>query len=195
MHKSHFVLHTAAFSILALLAFQTPLMACGTVDGWIFSYRQGEKYKALFHMLDCSDSYQAPADDIALLPIVEDALNSSSKVAELGAAVFKHYNHLWGARQKAGYREVLYAVSGIKEPERLGRYRGWVIITARSGANMRAKPSLQGRVITSLKYGMQAQMISRHGEWVKLKAVGPGSVDPRFERKQGYVHESLLAPY
>ena len=80
--------------LLFLLVPQSSVSACGTIDTWIAAYEHGEKHKALFHMLDCADSYKAPADDIALLPIIKDALRSDSQVAEMAIQVFKSYNHL-----------------------------------------------------------------------------------------------------
>lgn len=82
--------------LLFLLVPQSSVSACGTIDTWITAYEHGEKHKALFHMLDCADSYKAPADDIALLPIIKDALRSSSQVVEMAIQVFKSYNYLWG---------------------------------------------------------------------------------------------------
>ena len=182
-------------SCLLALMLGSPLMACGTVDGWISVYKQGEKHKALFHMLDCPDSYQAPEDDIALLAVVKDAIRSGSKIAEMGAAVFRYYNHLWGARHQPGYEEVLKLAAGMDSAKALSNYKNWMTVTARNGANVRAKPSLNGRVITAVKRGMQVQVLSKQGDWLEIRPVGPGSVDPRFERKQGYAHKSLLKPY
>jgi hypothetical protein len=182
-------------SCLLVLMLGSPIMACGTVDGWVSVYKQGEKHKALFHMLDCPDSYHAPEDDIALLAVVKDALQNGSKIAEMGATVFRYYNHLWGARNQPGYQAVLKIAAGMESAQALLKYENWMIVTARNGANVRAKPSLDGRVITAVKRGMQVQVLSKHGDWLEIKPVGPGSVDPRFEHKQGYVHKSLLKPY
>ena len=60
---------------------------------------------------------------------------------------------------------------------------------------MRDGASLDSRVITAVKYGMQVKAIAKQGKWIKARPVGPGSVDPRFERKVGYIHESLLMVY
>ena len=180
---------------LFLLAPQSPVSACGTVDGWIVTYEHGEKHKALFHMLDCADSYQAPADDIALLPVIENALKSGSRVAEMAMQVFKSYNHLWGARNESAYIGVFKAITGSDDLKSFVKYQNWMVVTANSGANMRNRPSLDGMVVTAVKFGMQVRALSQHGEWIKVRPVGPGSVDPRFEGKEGYIHMSLLVPY
>ncbi|MBM4315366.1 MAG: SH3 domain-containing protein, partial [Deltaproteobacteria bacterium] len=69
------------------------------------------------------------------------------------------------------------------------------VVTANRGANMRARPSVDSRIVTSVKFGMHVKISSKQGEWIQVRPVGPGSVDPRFERKEGYIHASLLAPY
>jgi uncharacterized protein YgiM (DUF1202 family) len=71
-------------------------------------------------------------------------------------------------------------------------YQDWMVVTAVACANMREGPSLDSPVITGVKYGMQVKAVARHGEWIKARPVGPGSVDPRFERRTGYIHQSLL---
>jgi len=48
-------------------------LACGDIDTWIVLYKDGQKHKALVHLLDCADSYRAPSDDISLLPVIKDA--------------------------------------------------------------------------------------------------------------------------
>ena len=181
--------------LLFLLVPQSSVSACGTIDTWIAAYEHGEKHKALFQMLDCADSYKAPADDIALLPIIKDALRSSSQVVEMAIQVFKSYNYLWGARNESAYMGVFKAVTGEDNLKSFTKYHDWMIVTANSGANMRDHASLGGKVITAVKFGMQVRVFSRHGEWMKVRPVGPGSVDPRFEGKEGYVHKSLLIPY
>jgi len=178
-----------------LLAPQSPVSACGTIDTWIAIYEHGEKHKALFHMLDCVDSYKAPIDDIAVLPIIKDALRSGSQVAEMAGQVFESYNHLWGARNEPTYTGVFKTVTGRSDPKSFAKYHDWMVVTAISGANMRNRASLDGKVITAVKFGMQVRVLSKQGEWIKVRPVGPGSVDPRFERKIGYIHESLLMPY
>ena len=181
--------------VFVSLLSQDPVWACGSIDTWISIYERGEKHKALFHLLDCADSYVAPPDDVALLPVIKDALGRDSKVASLAVQVFVNFNHLWGARQLPGYVDVLKAASGINGLESLSNYRDWMVVTTTGGANMREHPSLESRVVTSVKYGMQVKILSRQGDWIKVRPVGPGSVDPRFERQEGYIHESLLAPY
>lgn len=172
-----------------------PALACGTVRGWIYTYNQGEHHKALFHLFDCASSYRVPADDRALLPVIMDALGRGEKVAELAVAVFNHYNRLYGARHDQDYPALLQALRGRGADVSLNMYKDWMVVTPKSGANLRDAPGPQGRVLTSLIHGMQAKVLDRSGEWVKVKPVGPGAVDPRFERKTGYVHQSLLAPY
>jgi uncharacterized protein YgiM (DUF1202 family) len=178
-----------------LLLWHSTSLACGTVRMWNAAYERGERHKALFHMMDCSDSYKVPEDDIALLPIIKDALGRGGEIAELASQVFKTYNHLWGSRQKPEYPGVLKAITGISDHKKLGRYRSWYYVTARNGANMRNRPSVDGAVVTAVKYGMQVQVTKRVGKWLQAKPVGPGAIDPRFERKWGYIHHSLLHPY
>jgi Bacterial SH3 domain len=181
--------------ILVLFAPQTLILACGSIDDWIAVYERGEKHKALFHMLDCADNYSAPADDIALLPIIKDALGSTPKVAAAAIQVFMNFNHLWGARNEPDYVDVFKAITGRDDWNSLAEFHDWMVVTANSGANMREEASLDSAVITTVKYGMQAKAVSKQGEWIKVRPVGPGSSDPRFERKVGYIHESLLMPY
>jgi uncharacterized protein YgiM (DUF1202 family) len=70
-----------------------------------------------------------------------------------------------------------------------------MVVTAVTGANMRGGPSLDSPVVTAVKHGMQVKLLSKQGDWIKVRPVGPGSVDLRFEPKTGYIHESLLEPY
>ena len=181
--------------LAAVCAWAAPAQACGTVRGWIYTYNQGEHHKALFHLFDCASSYRAPADDRALLPVVRDALDRGEKVAELAVAVFNHYNRLYGARHDQDYPALIEALRRRGADVSLDMYKDWMVVTPRSGANLRAAPGPGGKVLTALVFGMQAKALSRSGEWIEVKPVGPGSVDPRFERKTGYVHQSLLAPY
>ncbi|KIX14704.1 SH3 domain-containing protein [Dethiosulfatarculus sandiegensis] len=174
---------------------QTTALACGSLDMWADFYERGERHKALFHMLDCADSYKVPQDDLLLLPIIKDALQRDPEVAKLAEQVFENYNHLWGARLEPDYAIVLEKVSGESDYKKLDQYRDWYWVTAKNGANMRTSPSLQGRVVTAVKYGMQVKVISQKGEWIKARPVGPGAIDPRFENKSGYIHRSLVKKY
>lgn len=180
---------------LGMIAFSSPAQACGSIDDWIAVYSRGEKHKALYHMLDCADSYRAPADDAALLPVIRDALGSRRQVAAVARQVFTYFNHLWGSRHDPAYAGVFRAVTGRDDWSSLADYQDWMVVTAASGANMRAGPSLDSPVIAAVKYGMQVKALARHGEWIQARPVGPGSMDPRFERKTGYIHESLLMAY
>lgn len=177
------------------IAWPNSALSCGSLDIWADFYERGERHKALFHMLDCADSYKAPTDDLLLLPIVKDALERSREVAKLAEQVFKNYNHLWGARLEPGYAAVLKRVTGEPGYRKLEKYRNWYWVTARSGANLRKSPSLEGRVVTAVKYGMQVMATAQKGEWILVRPVGPGSIDPRFENKSGYIHQSLVKKY
>ena len=185
----------AALVLLALLGLPGVSLACGTVDMWISVYEEGGRHKALFHMLDCADSYQAPEDDQKLLPVLLDAMGRHQDVAELACSVFKHFNCLYGARNSVGYQELLKQVADRTGPIDLAKFKDWLIVTANNGANVRKGPSTDTQVITAVKPGMQVRLLERSGQWMKIRPVGPGSIDPRFERKVGYVHESLLKPY
>jgi hypothetical protein len=170
-------------------------LGAGTIDWWVAAYERGERHKALFHLMDCADNYQAPGDDLLLLPVIQDALGREAKVAELAVQVFLYYNQLYGARKSASYAtlQASLAQRGVKVD--LRRYEKWMVVIAERGANLRQSPSSQGKVLTALKTGMQALPLGESGSWVEVKPVGPGAVDPRFERVRGYVHASLLAPY
>ena len=182
-------------SIIFILIFPKPALTCGTIDTWIAIYNGGKKHKALFHLLDCADNYKAPSDDIMLLPVIKDALKGSSQVVTVATQVFMHYNHLWGARHEPAYADVFKAITGLDDRSGFLNYDDWMVVTALRCAYMRDHASLNGKVITAVKCGMQVRALSRHGEWIKVRPVGPGSLDPRFERKVGYIHESLLRPY
>lgn len=182
-------------ALAGIMVINSSALACGTVRGWIAGYQRGLHYKALFHMLDCSSSYQAPADDIALLPIIADALKRGPKVANMARRVFRTYNFLRGARNEKGYQDVVKAVAAGGNPVSLSRYQGWLVVTAKSGANLRDQPSLQGKVLASVIYGMQVRPLGIKGEWIEVMPVGPGSVDPQFEGVIGFIHQSLLKPY
>jgi hypothetical protein len=181
--------------LAALWLGQGAALACGTVDGWAATYERGERHKALFYLIDCADSYQAPRDDLLLLPIVADALGRRSKVAEMGVQVFLHYNHLYGARRQPAYAGILARIKKMGTKVNPNQFKDWLVVTAKNGANMRAAPNTSAKVLTALKFGMQAKPLARQGDWVKVKPVGPGAVDPRFDRYTGWVHQSLLAPY
>jgi uncharacterized protein YgiM (DUF1202 family) len=180
---------------LILLVWQSSVMACGSIKMWLAEYERGGRHKALFHIMDCADSYKAPEDDFIMLPIIKDALGRGSEISQLASRVFKTYNHLWGAREEPEYAEVLKAINGISDFKKFGLYGSWYYVTAQNGVNMRDKPSLGGEIITSVKYGMQVRVGERVGEWLQVAPVGPGSVDPRYERKQGWIHASFLHPY
>jgi hypothetical protein len=171
------------------------IWACGSVDDWIAVYNGGEKYKGLFHMIDCADTYRAPADDVALLPVIQDALGSNKQAAAAAKQVFTYFNHLWGARHESAYAGVFKAVTGRDDWISLTDYQDWMVVTAAGGANLREGPSLDSPVITAVKFGMQVKALARQGEWIKARPVGPGAVDSRFEGKTGYIHESLLMAY
>lgn len=183
-------------SLLAILIMAGPALACGTVDGWAATYLRGERHKALFHMLDCADSYRVPEDDVLLLRVVGDGLKREPKIAKMAASVFINFNCLYGARHEPDYKTVLKAVEkrGLKVD--LNKFKTWLVVTARRGANLRAEPSLSGRILTAIKYKMTVRPVGpAQGDWLKVKAVGPTSVDPRFDRYTGYLHRSLVAPY
>ena len=190
-----FIIRPICIGILLILSFYDPVSACGSIDDWTSMYNRGEKHKALFYMIDCADNYRAPADDIALLPVIQDSLQNSRQVADMAKIVFRYYNHLWGARKEPGYSSVFKAVTGDDDFNNLTDYQDWMVVTPIGGANMREAPSLESRVITALKYGMPVKAGQKQGEWIKVRPVGPGSVDSRFEGKSGYIHESLLAAY
>jgi hypothetical protein len=186
-------------SILAVLGvlilMQSEAMACGSIGKWIAEYERGDRHKALFPMLDCSDSYKVPTDDFALMPIIKDALQREAEIFQMAAQVFKNYNHLWAARKDPAYAQILQKVTGQSDFRELTLYQNWYYVTAQSGAYLRKKPSLNGKVVTAVKFGMQVRAESTVGDWIKCRPVGPGSVDPRFEFKKGYIHKSLLKPY
>ncbi len=185
-----------ALIILALALLYPPrARACGSVGMWISIYRQGQRHKALFHMIDCADSYRAPRDDKLLLPVVADALKREARVAEMARAVFFTYNCLYGARRDPLYCQVReQIVAGGREVD-LSRFRHWRVVTAKAGANLRARPSLQGAVLTAVKRGMQVEVLGRKGDWLEVRPVGPGAVDPRYQGVRGYIQRSLLGPY
>jgi len=187
---------------LALIAFmagilciQGPATACGTVQDWIMEYERGHHHKALFHLLDCASGYIAPEDDIALLPIIADALKRNNQIKEMAGRVFRFFNCLYGARNQKAFQQVFNMVSKMGKPLSLDEYSQWMVVRARSGANMRAEPSLESRVLTSIQHGMLVRRIDHQREWVKVVPAGPGSIDPRYERVVGYIHDSLLKPY
>ena len=105
------------------------------------------------------------------------------------------YKHLWGARNEPAYADVFKAITGLNDVKSLTNYHDWMVVTAHSGANMREDASLDSRIITAVKHGMQVKVVSKRRDWIKVRPIGPGSVDPRFERKMGYIHESLLVGY
>jgi hypothetical protein len=177
------------------LLLQNVTLACGTIKMWSATYENGAHHKALFHMMDCADSYKAPSDDFVLLPIIKDALERDEKVSRQAVEVFKLYNHLWGAREDTEFAKVFKTVTGISDYKKVDKYDSWYIVTARNGANMRDKPSLGGKIITAVKYGMQVSVSQNKGEWMHAIPVGPGAIDPRFEGKKGYIHHSILHPY
>ena len=185
----------ALLLLAGLILWPSLVRACGTVGMWISIYQQGERHKALFHMLDCADSYQAPRDDKLLLPVIADALERGDKVAELARAVFFNFNCLYGARREPLYCQVREKIMASGKKVNLAKFRHWWVVTAKSGANLRAKPSLDGAVLTAVKFGMQVEALGKNGDWLEVKPVGPGSVDPRYERVRGYVHRSLLRRY
>ena len=185
----------AAVLMAMALFSSSPARACGTVGMWISIYQQGERHKALFHMMDCADSYQAPRDDKLLLPVVADALERGGKVAEMARAVFFTYNCLYGARMEPLYCQVREKIIASGEKVNLAKFRHWWVVTAKRGANLRAKPSLEGAVLTAVKYGMQVEALGESGDWLEVKPVGPGSVDPRYDKVRGYIHRSLLRRY
>jgi uncharacterized protein YgiM (DUF1202 family) len=113
----------------------------------------------------------------------------------LAIQVFVNFNYLWGARHEPGYADVFKYITGLDGIKNLTIFNNWMVVTATGGANMREHPSRDGRVVTSVKFGMQVKVISRQGGWIKVRPAGPGSVDSRFERKEGYIHESLLMVY
>jgi len=93
----------------------------------------------LFHLLDCADNYIAPFDDIALLPIIKDALGSRSQMAKMATQVFKNYNHLWGGRNEPVYAGVFRAITGGDDLKSFAKYQGWMVVTAFKGANMKIR--------------------------------------------------------
>jgi hypothetical protein len=185
----------AAAAFCLIFFWQSWALACGTIRMWTSAYERGARHKALFHMMDCADSYKAPVDDFSLLPIITDALGRGGEVAEMAKKVFKKFNHLWGARQEPGYAKALKAVTGISDYRKLRLYDSWYYVTARSGANMRNRPSLDGDIVTVVKFGMQVVAGKRVGQWLHAMPVGPGAIDHRFQHKEDYIHQSLLHPY
>lgn len=186
----------AAAALLAIVWLaQGVALASGTIGGWAATYERGERHKALFYMIDCADSYKAPRDDLVLLPIVADALGRSPKVADMAVQVFLYYNQLYGARSQPAYAGMLARIKKTGAKVNPDQFKDWLVVTAKNGANMRAAPDTSAKVLTALKFGMQAKPLARQGDWVKVKPVGPGAVDPRFDRYVGWVHQSLLTPY
>jgi hypothetical protein len=184
-----------AFAATGITGFCPLAFACGGVDDWIRVYEDGDRHRALFHLLDCASSYRPLRDDAALLPVVADALERDRKVADLGMAVFRHFNCLYGARGLPTHGEVLAEFEARGGEVSLKRYRRWMVVTARSGAWMREGPSDGARGVATLPQGLTVRRLEERGEWVKVRPVGPSSVDPRFEGKEGFVYASLLAPY
>jgi hypothetical protein len=181
--------------VMGMLTPPVLIWACGSINDWIAVYSRGEKHKALHHLLDCADSYKAPVDDTALLPVIQEALGSRRQAAAVAKQVFGFFNHLWGARHEPAYAGVFKAVTGRDDWSSLTDYQDWMVVTAAGGANMRVGPSLDSPAITAVKFGMQVKALARQGEWIEARPVGPGAVDSRFDGKTGYIHESLLMAY
>jgi hypothetical protein len=179
----------------ALVAPASLAGACGGIGDWIGVYQRGERHKALFHLLDCASGYRPLQDDPALLPVVADALRRREEVANLGVKVFEEFNALYGGRSSPGYPGVLAEVRGRGAEIDLDRYRDWWVVTAPSGAWLRAEPHTGSRTITSLPAGVQVRLLKRRGEWFQVTPVGTGPLNPRFYGAEGYVHGSLLAEY
>jgi uncharacterized protein YgiM (DUF1202 family) len=127
--------------------------------------------------------------------VIADALERGGKIAETARAVFVNFNCLYGARREPLYRRVREKIMAGGGEVNLSRYRRWRVVTAKGGANLRAKPSLKGAVLTAVKFGMQVEALGESGDWLEVKPVGPGAVDPRYERVRGYIHRSLLRRY
>lgn len=68
-----------------------------------------------------------------------------------------------------------------KEP--MGAGKGIVDVPNDGTVNVRAKPSLQGQKITTLREGEQLEVLAVSGEWAKIRYTGEGYVMTRYIRE------------
>jgi len=92
------------------------------------------------------------------------------------------------------YAGVFKAITGRDDVKSLTDNHDWMVVIASTGTNTREHASPDSQAITAVKCSMQTEAISKQREWIKVRPVGGGQVDPRFERRRGYIHESLRLP-
>lgn len=76
---------------------------------------------------------------------------------------------------------------GIKEQKKeeipMGAGKGVVDVPNDGTVNVRAKPSLQGQKITTLREGEQLEVLAVSGDWAKIRYTGEGYVMTRYIRE------------
>lgn len=195
MKATQKIMIAALVALCSAGAWCLPAQACGTIRMWTSAYERGQHHKALYHMMDCGYSYNPLKDDQALVPILSDAMTRGPEVRKIAVQVFMVYNCLYGARRAKGYPQLAAAMKKAGAACEAGRFGQWYVVVAKGGANLRQAPSTSGKIITAVRHSMQVRVLERHGQWLKVRPVGPGSVDPQYERVSGYLHQSLVRPY
>jgi hypothetical protein len=123
------------------------------------------------------------ADDRRLLPVLADALDRGLSY-DLVQLVYDTYLCLPGARGEGGY-EALYRAMDRRVCLDNAALANWLESTA-NGALLRSGPGQSHAAIGWLSRGAMAEHLSEDGEWIEVLT---------WTGQQGWVHDSLLAPY
>ncbi len=179
--------HAIALAALLLSAFSGPAAACGTIGDWIAKYEgassdDGRQAALVELSVACSD-YAGKADDRRLLPVLADALDRGLGY-DLVQRVYDTYLCLPGASDEAGYEAVHRAMDqrACLDDAALAN---WLESTA-DGARLRSGPGQSHAPIGWLRRGAMAERLDGDGEWIEVLT---------WTGEQGWVHDSLLAPY
>jgi hypothetical protein len=195
-----------SLALLMLLLFSNICHGCGSVEMAVQGYwgknnffeSPEECLQALIDP-DCvlQSTYQGKKSEIDMLNIIIDIFNNRPWLKDLGRQIFQRWNHLFGARDHAGYK-ILKKKFGVGKPT---KYRNWMLIKARNGAFLRETPSGDKlTVLNNFSLVKKLAQPNKDPEWIKVKIEIPTNAKTPLCRYQspchtGFVHTSLLEDY
>ena len=107
---------------------------------------------------------------------VVEARGSKTGVTTSQLGTWTHYGLIKGVDYGTEEKQ-----KEAKEP--MGAGKGIVDVPNDGTVNVRAKPSLQGQKITTLREGEQLEVLAVSGDWAKIRYTGEGYVMTRYIRE------------
>jgi hypothetical protein len=178
--------------VLVLVLFSPHAFACGPAEFYFEKYWRLNNIEQKTELLDLQGcgpqiNYYPRLADPVIAKAVVDAIQIGIH-DETIEKVLKNFNCAYGARHEPEYETIRQFITDKKYSEfcNVERLTRIFIVTAQSGAILRAGPSVNTERLYAIRDGDYVEMVEDNGDWLHVKSIFYG---------EGYIHRSLLSPY